>query len=76
VPQRPHKHVKYRTKALVQAEHPNHRWSMDFVSDSFLYGRRFRVLNIIDDFTRELIHQIVDTSISVTLSPKFTPLEE
>jgi putative transposase len=37
---------------------------MDFVSDSFLYGRRFRVLNIIDDFTRELIHQVVDTSIS------------
>ena len=64
VPQRPHKHIKYRTKPLVQAEHPNHRWSMDFVSDSFLYGRRFRVLNIIDDFTRELIHQVVDTSIS------------
>jgi len=37
---------------------------MDFVSDSFQYGRRFRVLNIIDDFTRELIHQVVDTSIS------------
>ena len=64
VPKRPSKHTKYRTKPLVQAEHPNHRWSMDFVSDSFLYGRRFRVLNIIDDFTRELIHQVVDTSIS------------
>ena len=64
VPKRPSKHTKYRTKPLVQAEHPNHRWSMDFVSDSFLYGRKFRVLNIIDDFTRELIHQVVDTSIS------------
>ena len=64
VPKRPSKHTKYRTKPLVQAEHPNHRWYMDFVSDSFQYGRRFRVLNIIDDFTRELIHQVVDTSIS------------
>jgi len=64
VPKRPSKHTKYRTKPLIQAEHPNHRWSMDFVSDSFLYGRKFRVLNIIDDFTRELIHQVVDTSIS------------
>jgi putative transposase len=64
LPKLPSKHTKYRTKPLVKAEHPNHRWSMDFVSDSFLYGRRFRVLNIIDDFTRELIHQVVDTSIS------------
>jgi len=64
VPKRPRKHTKYRTKPLVQAERPNHRWSMDFVSDSFMYGRRFRVLNVIDDFTRELIHQVVDTSIS------------
>jgi len=50
------------TKPLVQAERANHRWSMDFVSDSFIYGRRFRVLNIVDDFTRELIYQLVDTS--------------
>ncbi len=64
LPKLPSKHTKYRTKPLVKAEHPNHRWSMDFVSDSFLYGRRFRVLNIIDDFTRELIYQVVDTSIS------------
>ena len=64
VPKRPRKHVKYRSKPLVQAEYPNHRWSMDFVSDSFLGGRRFRVLNIIDDFTREIIFQVVDTSIS------------
>jgi putative transposase len=64
VPKRPRKHVKYRGEPLVQAEYPNHRWSMDFVSDSFVGGRRFRVLNIIDDFTRELIYQVVDTSIS------------
>ncbi|TDF72592.1 IS3 family transposase [Candidatus Syntrophosphaera thermopropionivorans] len=64
VPKRPRKQVKYRGQPLIQAEYPNHRWSMDFVSDSFINGRHFRVLNIIDDFTRELIFQVVDTSIS------------
>jgi putative transposase len=42
----------------------NDRWSMDFVSDQLASGRRFRVLNIVDDFTRECVLQIVDTSIS------------
>jgi transposase InsO family protein len=31
---------------------PNHRWSMDLVSDVTETGRRFRVLAIVDDFTR------------------------
>lgn len=42
----------------------NQRWSMDFVSDQLANGRRFRVLNVVDDFTREYVLQIVDTSIS------------
>ncbi len=42
----------------------NQRWSMDFVSDQLANGRRFRVLNIVDDFSRECVLQIVDTSIS------------
>jgi putative transposase len=42
----------------------NERWSMDFVSDQLANGRRFRVLNIVDDFSRELVEQIVDFSIS------------
>ncbi|PXW75284.1 helix-turn-helix protein, partial [Ruegeria sp. P4] len=32
---------------------PNQRWSLDFVSDSLSDGRRFRVLCVIDDFSRE-----------------------
>ncbi len=43
---------------------PNQRWSLDFVSDSLSWGRRFRVLCIIDDFSRECLAAIVDTSIS------------
>jgi predicted transposase YbfD/YdcC len=33
---------------------PNQRWSLDFVSDVLADGRRFRVLVVVDDFTREL----------------------
>jgi transposase InsO family protein len=40
------------------------RWSLDFVHDQFICGRRFRVLNIADDVTRECLLAIPDTSIS------------
>src|SRR5215831_6070940 len=40
------------------------RWSLDFVSDVLADGRRFRVLVIVDDFTRQCLALIVDTSIS------------
>ena len=42
---------------------PNQRWSLDFVADSLSWGRRFRVLCIEDDFTREALALVVDTSI-------------
>jgi putative transposase len=34
---------------------PNQRWSLDFMSDALADGRRFRVLNVIDDFSRECL---------------------
>jgi putative transposase len=40
------------------------RWSLDFLSDVFGLGRRFRILAVIDDFTRECLALIADTSIS------------
>ena len=43
---------------------PNQRWSMDFVSDQLSDGRRFRVLNVVDDFSREIVGQLVSVSIS------------
>jgi putative transposase len=42
----------------------NQRWSMDFVSDQLANGRRFRVLNVVDDFSREYVLKIIDFSIS------------
>jgi transposase InsO family protein len=34
---------------------PNQRWSLDFIHDQMASGRRFRVLNIVDDVTRECL---------------------
>lgn len=45
---------------------PNQRWSLDFVADALNWGRRFRVLAVVDDFTREALALVVDTSISGT----------
>ena len=42
---------------------PNQRWSLDFVSDVLSWGRRFRVLAVVDDFTREALALVVDSSI-------------
>ncbi|WP_242141263.1 IS3 family transposase, partial [Sphingomonas sp. TREG-RG-20F-R18-01] len=43
---------------------PNQRWSLDFVHDQMATGRRFRILNIVDDVTRECLRAVLDTSIS------------
>ena len=43
---------------------PNDRWSLDFVSDQFADGRRFRILAIFDDCTRECLAAVADTSLS------------
>jgi putative transposase len=43
---------------------PNHRWSLDFVSDQFVCGRRFRILAVFDDCTRECLAANADTSLS------------
>lgn len=42
----------------------NQRWSLDFVSDALDCGRRFRVLGVVEDFTRECLALVVDTSLS------------
>jgi putative transposase len=42
---------------------PNQRWSLDFVSDAFVDGRRFRILSVVDDFSRECLALVADTSL-------------
>ncbi len=42
---------------------PDERWSMDFVTDSIVTGRRFRALVIVDDYSRECPAIEVDTSL-------------
>ncbi|UFS89530.1 IS3 family transposase [Bradyrhizobium daqingense] len=57
------KAVGTRAPILVEAR-PNARWSLDFVHDQFANGRRFRILNIVDDVTKECLGAIPETSIS------------
>jgi putative transposase len=42
----------------------NLRWSLDFVADTLMRGRRFRILAVVDDFTRECLGLVVDTSLT------------
>lgn len=66
--------LQVRTKKRKKLQRPrqpmevplevNQRWSMDFVSDQLSSGRRFRILNVVDDYSREMVGQLVSVSIS------------
>ena len=49
---------------LALPQGPNQRWSLDFVSDTLIDSRRFRILAVVDDFTRECLTLVADTSLS------------
>jgi putative transposase len=51
-------------RPLEVAVAANQRWSLDFIHDQLTDGRRFRILAVIDDCTRECLAVIADTSIS------------
>ena len=56
---------RYRVRCVpTTPERVNECWSMDFVHDQLSDGRGFRVLNIVDNFSRECVGQIVDISIT------------
>src|SRR6478736_1921581 len=48
---------------MVIPQGANQRWSLDFLSDAFADGRRFRILAVVDDFTRECLALVADTSL-------------
>ena len=49
---------------MLVPDRANARWGLDFVSDTFTDGRRFRVLAVVDDYTRDCLGLIADTSLS------------
>ena len=60
---RARKRLTVRVKqTLFRPESTNKVWSIDFMSDSLWDGRKFRILNIIDDYNREVLSIEADTS--------------
>ena len=58
-----------RKRSTVRQPQPaavaaNQVWSVDFMSDALSSGRRFRTLNIVEDYTRECLEIEVDTSLA------------
>ena len=49
---------------MAMPDAANQRWSLDFASDTLADGRRFRILCVVDDFSRECLALVADTSLS------------
>jgi putative transposase len=61
---RPRRHARTLGRLVrMEAGAVNECWSMDFVSDALFDGRRFRVLTVVDNFTRECLGACVGQSI-------------
>lgn len=58
-----HKRAVGIRKPIAIPQEPNQRWTLDFMSDALEDGRRFRVLNVIADFSRECLPAVVDPSL-------------
>jgi putative transposase len=56
---------------LAVPQAANQRWSLDFVADQLTNGRRFRILTVVDDFTRECLALVPDTWVSRIIRQKF-----
>lgn len=65
LPRKRRKGPRYERRMPLEAVvRPNERWSMDFMSDALCDGRKFRTLNMLDDFSRESVYMEADTSIT------------
>jgi putative transposase len=56
--------ASFQRVPLKKPERPNQVWSMDFVHDAFWSGRRFKILTLVDTFTRECLAAEADTSLN------------
>jgi putative transposase len=71
------KHTKRTPVPLDKALFPNQYWAMDFMSDSLSNGKRFRVFNLIDIYSKESILQVIDGSIQGSrIARELTQLSE
>lgn len=52
------------TTPLIKAAHPNHVWSIDFQYDVTRDGRAFKIVSMIDEFTRESLIDMVERSVN------------
>jgi putative transposase len=57
------KTARWRGEKPLPANRPNERWSIDFMSDQLADGRKIRLFNVVDDFTRQCLAMEVDTSL-------------
>jgi putative transposase len=57
-------------RPMVLPDGPDQRWSLDFVSDSLICGRRFRILCVVDDYTRECLALVRAPLRSPLLQPR------
>ncbi len=63
-PRRTKKRVPTRERQSMEVPaEPNVVWALDFMNDALYYGRRFRVLNVLDEGVREALDIVIDTSI-------------
>jgi len=69
------KRLPARVKQMLsQPEAINQVWSIDFMSDSLWSGRKFRVLNVVDDFNREIL--CIEPDLSLPAHRVIRALEE
>ncbi|GAB4073143.1 hypothetical protein GCM10028812_52900 [Ancylobacter sonchi] len=54
------------SRIRLRPEYPNHVWSYDFVEDRTHNGRKFHMLNVIDEFTRECLAIRIDRKLNST----------